>query len=351
MKKGIIAGVILLPIMIVLGYELSSGRTPGIKDDSGNPIPESIAALESVNLGGMQQWILIRGNDISNPVLLWLHGGPGAAQMPVARHFNGDLEQDFIVVHWDQRGAGKSNPRHFDEQTMTFDRFLDDSHELTYLLKQRFNQEKIYLVGHSWGSHLGILLAQAYPEDYTAYVGLSQLVDPLAGHQVSYAWLSDEIERAGNQKDMDRLTQLGPPPFTVHSNYVTFAGLVDKYGGSMDISMLELAWIALQAPEYRLGDYLAWLNGSTRGSGPMWEHTLSFNMFRDVPHLDLPVYFFSGRNDYNTPLELVEEYYQALDAPLGKQLIVFEESAHTPNMGEAEKFYRELVRVKEETYP
>ncbi|MBE0410012.1 MAG: alpha/beta hydrolase [Anaerolineales bacterium] len=115
--------------------------------------------------------------------------------------------------------------------------------------------------------------------------------------------------------------------------------------------MLELAWIDLVAPEYRLRDCLAWVNGSTRGSGPMWEHTLSFNMFRDVPRLDLPVYFFNGRNDYNTPLQLVEEYYQILEAPLGKQLVIFEESAHTPFMGEAQKLNQELVRVKEETYP
>jgi pimeloyl-ACP methyl ester carboxylesterase len=351
MKKWIMAGFILFPVAVVLGYELASGRTPEIKDDSGNPIPESIATLESVTLGEMQQWVLIRGNDISNPVLLWLHGGPGAAQMPVARHFNSELEQHFIVVHWDQRGSGKSNPHHFDEQTMTFDRFLNDAQQLTQLLKQRFNQEKIFLVGHSWGSHLGIMLVQAYPEDYHAYIGVSQLVDPLAGHSISLAWLEPRIDSAGNQQDMERLAQLRPPPFTDHSKYVIFAGLVGKYGGNMDVGMLELAWIALRAPEYRLGDYLAWINGSTRGSGPMWEQTLKYNMFRDVPLLELPVYFFSGRNDYNTPLELVEEYYKALDAPLGKQLIIFDESAHTPFMGEVEKFNQELVRVKEETYP
>ncbi|MFU8773477.1 MAG: alpha/beta hydrolase [Anaerolineales bacterium] len=234
---------------------------------------------------------------------------------------------------------------------MAFDQFVSDAHELTQLLKQRFNQEKIYLVGHSWGSHLGIMLAQAHPEDYHAYVGVSQLVDPLEGHHISQAWLRDEIERAGDQKDMERLSKLGSPPFTDHNDYVTFAGLMGKYGGNMDVGMLDLAWIALRAPEYRLGDYLAWVNGSTRGSGPMWEQTLTYNMFRDVPRLELPVYFFNGRNDYNTPLQLVEEYYQILEAPLGKQLVIFEESAHTPFMGEAQKFNQELVRVKEETYP
>lgn len=104
----------------------------------GNIIPESIVSLEKVTLGDMDQWILIRGNNIKNPVLLWLHGGPGAAQMPVAHYFNGALEEGFIVAHWDQRGAGKSNPLDFDEQTMTFEQFLTDAHELTQYLKKPF---------------------------------------------------------------------------------------------------------------------------------------------------------------------------------------------------------------------
>ncbi|MBE0410011.1 MAG: alpha/beta fold hydrolase [Anaerolineales bacterium] len=111
---------------------------------------------------------------------------------------------------------------------MAFDQSVSDADELTQLLKQRFNQEEIYLVGHSWGSHLGIMLAKAYPEDYHAYIGVSQLVDPLAGHAISLTWFSAQIDSAENQKDMEHLIQLVPPPFTDHSKYVTFAGLVGK---------------------------------------------------------------------------------------------------------------------------
>lgn len=152
------------------------GLTAPIKDANREIIPRSIASLEKIKLGGMDQWILIRGNDVSNPVLLWLHGGPGAAQMPIAHHFDKNLEKDFIVVHWDQRGAGKSNPKDFDEQTMTFEQFITDAHELTQYLKRRFNTEKIYLVGHSWGTQLGIKMVQLYPEDYFAYIGIGQAV-------------------------------------------------------------------------------------------------------------------------------------------------------------------------------
>ncbi len=349
-KSWIFFSVILLLFIYIIALKQSHSSTPPIKDNKGNVIPESIASLEMVELGDINQCILIRGNNLSNPILLWLHGGPGSAQMPVAHYFNGALEKDFIVVHWDQRGAGKSNPGNFDNQTMTFEQFLNDAHQLTQYLKKHFNKEKIYLIGHSWGTQLGSKLVYTYPDDYYAYVAVSQVVNPLLSHNVSYTWLYKQIEEKGKPKDFKYLEELGTPPFTVHQDYVNFAKMVDTYGGGMDVSMVKLAWIALRAPEYRLSDYIAWFQGANRGSGPMWKSSLSFNLIQEVPRLLVPVYFFSGRNDYNTPLQLVEEYFEMLDAPKGKQLVRFEKSAHTPFMGEAEKFNRELIRVKNETY-
>ena len=341
---------LMVVIMVALFSGCASVSTPLIRDGNGKVVPGSIASLEKVKLGGMDQWILIRGNNVANPVLLWLHGGPGAAQMPVAHYFNGDLEKDFIVVHWDQRGAGKSNPKDFDERTMTIDQFISDAHELTQYLKKRFNKKKIYLLGHSWGTLFGIRLVHQYPEDYYAYVGISQVAAGDAASKISYKWLVEQIKKKGKIKDLKRLEKLGPPPFTDHEKYVRFAKMVDAYGGGMDVGFMKLLWIALRAPEYSLKDYFAWSRGANRGSGPMWDSTSVFNVFQEVPELDVPVYFFSGRNDYNTPLELVEKYFKKLKAPKGKQLIIFENSAHTPFMKEPEKFYQEMARVKKETY-
>ncbi|MDI6706042.1 MAG: alpha/beta hydrolase [Bacillota bacterium] len=200
-KSGIIIGAATLVVLFIFFWALSPGSTPAIKDEQGNVPADSIASLDKVDIGGMDQWILVRGKDVSNPVLLWLHGGPGAAQMPIARHFNGALEEHFIVVHWDQRGAGKSNPFGFEEQTMTFEQFVDDAHQMTQYLKKRFNKDKIYLVGHSWGSQMGIMLAHLYPDDYYAYVAVSQVVDDNAGAEIAYKWLMEEIKKKGNNKD------------------------------------------------------------------------------------------------------------------------------------------------------
>lgn len=348
-KQKVTLGVLLGVIAAAAYWGLSPASTPPIKNGRGDLLPGSIAVLEKVQIGGMDQWILIRGRDLNNPVLLWLHGGPGAAQIPLARHYNGELEKDFIVVHWDQRGAGKSNPRDFDEETMTFSRFINDTHELTAYLKERFGREKIFLVGHSWGSQLGINVVQKYPEDYYAFVGVSQAVDAARGAEIAHAWLQNQFKENGNTRELQRLEELGLPPYPDHRVYVQFAGMVIKAGGGLDVGMGRLASIALRSPEYRAADYIAWFRGSTRGSGPMWEETRDFNMFRDVPQLLLPVYFFSGVLDYNTPFELVEEYYAFLDAPRGKQLVRFENSAHAPFMAEPDKFNSELARVKEET--
>jgi pimeloyl-ACP methyl ester carboxylesterase len=348
-KKALLVLLILILFALILWRELRPVGTPLIIDQNGEKRPGSISALEEVVLGGMKQWIQIRGHDSSDPVLLWLHGGPGSAQMPIAHYFNQNLENDFIVVHWDQRGAGKSNPIGFNESTMTFEQYIIDTHELTVYLKEKLHKKKIYLLGHSWGTKIGITMAEVYPEDYYAYIGVSQLVSGgERAQQISYQWLKEKIEDE-KPDELSKLDSLGEPPYYDHSKYVEFINLVGSYGGGMDVGMTKLAFVALQAKEYRLSDFKKWLNGANRGSGPMWDTYLSWDVMKEVPEVKIPVYFFSGQNDYNTPLELVKEYFEALKAPEGKQLIIFQKSSHSPFMKEPQKFYEEIKKVKEET--
>ena len=346
----LILGFIVLICLVIL-YLGVSHSTPQFKDTDGNVISGSIAELVKVELGGLDQWILIRGQDTTNPILLWLHGGPGAAQMPLAHAFDNELEKEFIIVHWDQRGAGKSNHRGFDEETMTFDQFINDGYELIQYLRERFERERLFLLGHSWGTQIGIELVNRHPELFHAYIGVSQLVDSREGIEIAYEWLMNEIEINDDQASLEKLNELGTPPYP-HRKYREFAGLVDAYGGNFDMSMGKLARIAIRASEYNFRDYIRWIGGANRGGGPMHSdgEMAAVNFRESISSLDVPVYFFTGRNDYNTPLALVEEYKELLHAP-EKEIVVFENSAHTPFLGEPEKFRREVVRVKSETYP
>ena len=339
-------GIVITILLIVRGALFP--YTEPFTTADGSVIEGSVAELSFVELGGMKQAILIRGVDQTNPVLLWLHGGPGAAQMPLAHHLDSELEKEFIVVHWDQRGAGKSNHREFDEQSMRFDRFLSDAHELIIILKERFSQEKIFLLGHSWGTQLGIELASKYPEDIIAYISVSQVVDNHRAYEIGYYWLQDQIQKTQNPDDIEHLEELGSPPFTEHSKHVAFAQLVGKYGGNFDIGMSRLARIAMRAPEYNLVDYYRWLNGANRGSGPMWDEVYArhINYTEKITRLDIPVFFFAGLHDYNTPHQLIKEYFETIDAPV-KELIAFENSAHTPFLGEPARFTSELINVKQ----
>jgi len=330
----------LLIIMMLLMLTGCFARTASID------APNAVTDLTAIEIGGMDQWVMIRGEDRSNPVLLWLHGGPGAAQMPVHRAFNKELEKEFVVVHWDQRGAGKSNHRGFSEETMTLDRFIEDVHEMTQYLKERFDQEKIFLLGHSWGTQLGILTVQRYPDNYHAFISVAQVVLPQRAEEISYEWLSKQVEERGSSRQKRKFDELGPPLYDEHDRYVTFAKMKDSFGGGMDVGMGRLAWISFGAKEYTIGDYAKWLRGANRGSGPMWEELRDFDLFRDVPSIGIPVWFIVGENDYNTPAILVEEYFDSLNAHMGKEFIIMDHTAHAPFMGDPERFHRELTGIK-----
>jgi len=349
-------GILAVASAAILGFGLLSspgGPSPASGCGSTRSIasPDSVASLEFVELGGMPQWILVRGQDRSNPVLLWLHGGPGTAEMPIVPRLLGRLEERFVVVHWDQRGAGKSNPRDFDESTMTFERFLRDAHELTQALKARFGADSIYLVGTSWGTQLGAHLVHRWPEDYTAYVAVGQVVNSTRAERLGRDWLLERAVETGNPSEIRRIETLGPAPYLDHGAYVRYAKTIESYGGGMDLSILRLLPIALLAPEYCVADYIAWFNGSSRGSGPMWDEVHPNDLFADVPRLDVPVFFLSGERDMNTPVELVLEYFDALDAPRGKRLIVFDDAAHTPHLSQPDAFCDVLLEILDEVSP
>jgi pimeloyl-ACP methyl ester carboxylesterase len=339
--------VITLSLLAYRGYLQRK-----LLEESAETAPNGIDVLQKVELGGVEQWILIRGSNKSNPVLLFLHGGPGSADISLARHFDGDLVKYFVVVHWDQRGAGKSYNSQIPVQSMKRGQFVSDICELTEMLKARFHVPRVYLVGHSWGSEIGVLAASSHPELFQAYVGVGQVVDKAEQEEISYRFALDSARKSGDEKAIAELEAIGAPPYDSYRKLAVQRRWLERFGGvshNHRITFSQLLKTGLTSPDYSLLDGLRFFRGQEFSERHLWEERLHTNLFREVPKIDIPVYFFVGRYDYNTPSELTERYYQQVEAPRGKQLVWFENSAHMIPYEEPQKYCAELGRVLAET--
>jgi pimeloyl-ACP methyl ester carboxylesterase len=313
-----------------------------------------VESLEKIRLGGVDQWISVRGWNKSNPVMLFLHGGPGAGDIITARNTDIALARHFVVVRWDQRGAGKSYSSKIPIDSMNIEQFVSDTIELVERLRDRFNVSRIYLVGHSWGSELGILAVDRHPEYFHSFVGIGQLVDVRENEIISYQFALDKAAESGNQKALRKLKKIGPPPHDYKKLLIQRKWL-EKFGGvhhKKEISFAYFCRIGAVSPDITLYDGFRYLRGQYFSLEHMWEKELyRINLFTSVPKIDVPIYFFLGRYDYNTPSEIVERYCEQLQAPKGKTVIWFENSAHIIPHEEPELFCDMLVnKVLKETY-
>ncbi len=318
-----------------------------IQDEAG------IESLEAVELGGVQQWIYLRGQDRQKPLLLFLHGGPGSAEMPLARDFGLHLEAHFVVVHWDQRESGKSLNSGTPAASLTIDQYVSDTVELIELLRSRFGQERVYLVGHSWGTILGTVVARDRPELLHAYVGMGQVVDMRLGAEVAQRFVVDHATKTGNRRALSELSALVPPFEDDVDGLMVQGKWVYKFGGGVhDGSMLPFLLRGLLSPEYSLGEILSVLRSfGALIKGPLYAQMLAVDFLSQAPSIDVPTYFLVGRHDYNTPHELVERYCELLEAP-SKEIIWFEHSAHMPNLEEPARFQEVLInKILPETFP
>lgn len=343
---------VLVMILSIVSVFLFVAWTPSITDDKGFVLPGSVASLEQIELGGIKQSILIRGNSKNNPILLFLHGGPGYPQIAYARKYQQQLEKDFIVVNWDQRGSGKSY--HFDltDEDMQVGKLIADTHELTQYLRDKFNRPKIFIAGHSWGSLLGIRTVQQYPENYYAYIGIGQVANSPEGERLSYEFVLQEAKKRNNAEAIRQLEAIGAPPYANPRKDATLERKwVHEFGGSerLSDSYGDLIGGMLLSPEYTWLDAIRMAVGNGFSAQAILPQTANTNLFETLPELKVPVYICMGRYDYMTPSEVAYQYYEKLIAP-SKQFIWFEQSAHFPQFEEVDKFSQLMAKIKEEIF-
>jgi len=258
--------------------------------------------------------------------------------MYLAHEFQRPLEDDFVVVQWDRRGAGKTYKEDTPPELMRVTQEVADTKELVELIGSRFGQPKVYLVGHSYGSYLGMIVAHWYPELFHAYVGIGQVAhSEKRNREVQDRWIR---EQARARKNEDLLKQMDANAPIDREKWLF------RYGGELrnKTSFGSLLFIGLRAPEYSLMDALNVRKGVSFTGRNMKYDAIEGDLIDAVQELEVPAFFFTGRHDYTDPFELTEEYASRLHAPR-KELVWFEESAHFPFLEEPEKFAREMKRV------
>jgi pimeloyl-ACP methyl ester carboxylesterase len=334
---------VLLAFYCLVGC--TSYKTRPILDAQGQPLAGSVASLEQVSLGGVPQWILIRGNSVSNPILLKLHGGPGQAEMATVG-LNGLLEKDFVVVEWDQRGSGKSAQSIEPQSAMNIDQFAEDTRELTEILLKRFEQRKLILVGHSWGSVFGLKTVQKYPALYRAFVSTGQIANYSEGLTVGYRFLVDEAKRRNNVEALEALMKIGMPPYIghdAHDKREIFGKWLEHFHTLWHSpeKFDRVGWM-ISSVEYSWPEKLSYTQAAQKSFDLLLPELASLDMTRAVPKVDVPVYFLVGRYDYMAPSEVSQKYFSTLTAP-NKKWIWFEKSAHFPQWEETTKFHDVLM--------
>ena len=305
-----------------------------------------------VSLGGLPQKLHIRSRDAALPVLLFLHGGPGVINRHSVIKDHADLLDSFTVVAWDQRGSGGSY-KGAKRESLTLRQLTDDAAELVEWLCERFQKDKLFIIGGSWGSMLGTHLAHRYPERIAAYVGFGQVVNGAKNEELSYRFALEKAREAGDEKAVRRLEEVGPPIYGVYkgglSGLMAQRKVMMKYGGySPDKKKRGMYGSFVKAilfsGEYSLSDIYGVVKGHRYVLDVMWPEVGGSDLAGDCPSFAMPYFIFDGRLDYNTPASLVEEYFAAIEAEQ-KELIWFEESGHNP-MGDEGELFKATLRTK-----
>lgn len=341
---AILLGSIIVLFLIVLFY---SPGTPGsLKDKNGTVIEGSISEKAFVTIGGIQQGMFIRSKNIHNPVLLYVHGGPAFPNYFLIEKYEPGLEEFFTVCYWEQRGGGLSYNPDIPVETMTFEQLASDAIEVTNYLRQRFGQEKIYLMAHSGGTPIAVLAIAKAPNLFSAYIGMAQITQQAASERIAYNYMVEKYIQAGNRKAINELKKYPIPEDDAVIKPFFRSALRDNSMHELGIGTMrnmKSVFTGVFIPVWTCKAY------TLKEKNKIWVSKLKFvkkarfidELFEmDIPtlfpKLDVPVYLFSGKYDLTVNIDLSKAYFERLEAPV-KGFYTFENSAHSPLFEESQR--------------
>ena len=344
--------IVLILIMLLIILPPSTGKTKVFLDENGEIIQGSISEKTYVEINGVKQGTFIKGKNINNQVLLFVHGGPLMPEYFLNDKYPTGLEEYFTICWWEQPGVGLSYSSDISKEDLTLNAIIEDTIVVTNFLREKFDKDKIYLLGHSWGSFVAIQAAYIRPELYNAYIGMGQITNQKESEKIAYKYMIDEYSKLGNKKMVNKLKE--------YSIDTSDEELIKYFKSSLrDIAMHQLGigtthdmhsvFTGIFIPVMKCRGYtLEEKINIWRGKAYVRNNTNLINeyLFVDIPsmisELEVPCYFISGEYDYTVSWELVEDYYKDLKAP-HKGFYLFENSAHSPMFEEPEKFIDIMV--------
>ena len=339
-------GLLVIALCAVLGYRayLQHANAKAFAIQSSNGIDEGMY----VKIGSIDQWIQVRGQDRNNPVLLCLHGGPGATWTPLTALFL-PWEKQFIVVQWDQRGAGKTLEATGDSvaNTLSVDRMTQDGIELTEFLRSHLHKDKIILLGHSWGSILGIQMVRQRPDLFYAYVGAGQVANLQKSTSIGYTHTLERARAAGDTKAVKELDGIGLPPYDSAEKVMTYFKWLGHYEGEADRTAESslLGRTMFDAPNFSLRDIYARNRGFFQiPTWRLYQEMLNTDLGSLGTDFKVPIFFFQGAEDEVTAAPLANAYFDEINAP-HKEYVAFDGVGHFAVWSVPGKFLQELVAL------
>jgi pimeloyl-ACP methyl ester carboxylesterase len=352
---GIYMITLLSSCSVITIVTKSSGNLPPLLDKTGNSITNSISEKGKEVINGVSQGFFIRGENLENPLILYLHGGVPELPFILPRESEERLEKYFTVCYWDQRYAGMSYDKSINTSDLTVEQMVDDVYKMTKYLQKRFGKNKIYLLAHSWGTYLGVKTIEEYPNEYAAYIGISQITNQLESERLADDYLLQHAFAIGETKSVKELQKFdrNAEDFPNHEYLTSIRSeLLEKYGvGTIrdNSSMSKLVNDVFGFEGYTISQKINFGRGSKFHTKHLFPYLFRDNLFQSSTSFNLPVYFLHGKYDQTVSYALVQKYVELIDAP-HKEFIPFENSAHSPNMDESEKFIQVIRKIAKENH-
>jgi pimeloyl-ACP methyl ester carboxylesterase len=339
---GVIAALLLIVIVGLLGYRAYRQHqvARALTIHSTNGIDEAMF----VKIGGINQWVQIRGEDRNNPILLIVHGGPGISLMAYTPIFQ-SWEKYFTVVQWDQRGDGKTFGQNGSagSQPMTIHQMTQDGIEVSQFLLRYLHKPKLVLLGHSWGSVLALRMAKLQPDLFSAYVGTGQIISEQPDWAVGYTILLQKVRAAHDQSALDELQRAGPPPYKTERASRTQRKWLDAYSTQAERGLTKAAWrMVLVAPNYSLPDIYYFWRAPRFSGGQTYDDLNLFDARQLGGDFKLPVFIIDGDSDLITPASFARQYFDSIQSPR-KEFVLLRGGGHSAMLTMPDRFLDALL--------